>query len=198
MYAAARNTHNSPILWKARRLTQMRRWYPAIVLLALWTAVLVVLLTPEVPDGHGFAHDRFQAVDQGGSGQERHENVLLAGWFLGAIVIALFVCLLAWAAQTPRDDSGLDRLRTWAFLLGGFLFEGVFTLMCLAYHKSLAHPADPAFLGPFPAGTSWMMFGIWLVPGFFIVLYVVFFNRWILPPDRLQRFEQRIRKTSES
>jgi hypothetical protein len=71
--------------------------------------------------------------------------------------------------------------------VGGLLFEATFSMMCLAYQRSLG-ASEIQFLGPFPAGLSWLIFGMWLVPGFFIVSYVVFFPRWIFPPASAEEF----------
>ena len=160
----------------------MKHWIPAALLIALWVVVLVILLTPEIPDGQGFAHSRFQAMDQGGDGAARHESLLVTGWIFGCVSIAIFVSLLAWAAagRAFRADQ-----RWAAFILGGLIYEGVFGMLCLAYRNSLTNP-EAAFLGPFPAGVSWLLFGIWLSPVFFISLYVVFFHRWIMPPQSVK------------
>ena len=170
------------------------RWITFILLIAMWVAVIIILRTPEVPQGHGFAHSKFTAMDQGGDGAERHESLLLTGWMFGSVVIAIFVSLLAWGTvcQPGKSDH-----RTWAFLIGGLLYEGVFAMMCLAYRNSLTD-SGVAFLGPFPAGVSWLLFGVWLIPGFFIILYVVFFDRWIMPPESKRKLAQLVSKTLAS
>jgi len=167
----------------------MKHFVPAIFLAAIWTAIVWVFLTPEVPDGHGFAHDRFSAMDQGGDGADRHGPVMFSGWLLGASSIAIFVGLLAWAAERAMS-TGSPNVRRLTFVVGGLLFEGLFALMMLAYRDSLVVPTEPAFIGPFPAATSWLLFGVWMAPAFFIVLFVVLFNRWFLSPAAMARFEQ--------
>ena len=185
----------------------MKAWIPAIPLIALWAIVLTILLTPEIPHGHGFAHSRFEAMDQGGDGFHRHQSFLITGWAFGSVLIALFVSLLAWATVRRPIDAGtassdtdpfekLD-LHFWSFLFGGLIYEGVFAMMCLAYWNSLTGP-DVVFVGPFPAGVSWLLFGIWMVPAYFIVLYVVFFNRWIMPPESMRRFKELARPACQS
>ena len=166
------------------------------VLLALmWIIVLIILFTPEVPGGHGVEHATIPHMDQGGDGMQRHESVFVTGWMLGAVMIALFTGLLAWGAvREPFQADAAQRTATsgsaWRlmpFLAGGLLFEGVFGMLCYSYWTSLSDP-QAAFFGPFPPGVSWMLFGMWLFPAFFIVLYVACFYRWILPPENAQRF----------
>ena len=183
----------------------LRAWGLAVLLALLWALVLTALLTPEIPNGHGFQHSRFSAMDQGGDGELRHESLLLIGWMLGSVVIALFVFVLAWGtvgeasslAAPRRPRAGRADLRWLMFLLGGLIYEGVFGLMCYAYRQSLIE-SEVAFLGPFPAGVSLQVFGVWLIPWIFIVLYVLFFNRWIMPPDTRRRFADLVARTSPS
>jgi len=164
----------------------------SVLLMLLWAAVLAVLLTPEVPNGHGFQHSRIPTMDQGGDGTLRHGHLLLRGWLLGSVLIATFVSLLACGTACGR--SALRGLAA-PFLVGGLLYEGVFGMLCYSYRDSLAEPHAP-FVGLFPQPLSWLMFGIWLVPGFFVFLYVVFFYRWIWPPDNARRFAELIARSS--
>ncbi len=182
---------------QAERESDALLWVPAIVLIALWGVVLIILLTPETPDGQGFSHSTYMAMDQGGDGAGRHQALLVSGWIFGSLLIAFFVSLLAWgmlrqpfqAETTGTNRTGGTALPLWLFLIGGVCYEGVFAMMCLAYRDSLTSP-DVAFLGPFPSSVSWLLFGIWLFPAYFIVLYVIFFNRYVVPPQTRQRFEE--------
>lgn len=180
----------------------MQRWLPILVLTAAWVTVLVILFTPEIGDSHGYAHPQINAMDQGGDGLERHRSVFLSAWLFGSVLIVLFVSLLAWATVgQPAGDAvrsaSLD-FRLPAFVLGGLLFEAVFTILCLSYRASLAHPDQPTFWGPFPAATSVLLFGIWLFPSFFVILYVLFFQRWILPPANRRRFDELVAEAKRS
>jgi hypothetical protein len=102
---------------------------------------------------------------------------------LGSLMIAPFVCLLAWQTKGGR------RSRSW-FFAGGLLYEAVFSMMCWTYWRSLSDPLEVSFWGSFPAPVAWLVYGIWLFPGFFIALYVARFNEWILPRESMCRFEE--------
>ena len=155
--------------------------------------------TLSVAVGHGVPHvdARFLEMNQGGSGQQRHAAVLLAGWLFGALQIALFTGLLAWSAGLPAagqvQPTGSRQSHPWflwgMFSFGGLLFEGVFALLCRAYQVSLLDPAATRFLGSFPEATTWLLFGIWFAPGFFVALYVFYFDRWGFSPQAQTRFE---------
>jgi len=165
--------------WNVTRQPNMKLWVPAILLLALWAVVLMILWTPQVPNGHGFQHATFAAMDQGGDGANRHGPLFIAGWLLGSLLIAFFVSLLFFGTES--------RAHWLPFFLGGLIYEGVFGMLCLSYWKSLSDSAA-VFLGPFPASVSWLLFGIWLIPAVFVVLYVAFFRRWIFPIESAREF----------
>ncbi len=167
----------------------MKRWIPTILLVALWGVVLFILLTPESPNGHGFQHSRFVAMDQGGNGADRHESLFIAGWIFGSLLIACFVSLLLWG--TKKKEHGL------LFLVGGLIYEGIFGMLCFSYWKSLTD-SNVAFIGPFPASVSWLLFGIWLIPAFFIGLYVFFYDRWIFPIESEQKFKMLVEQRSKN
>ncbi|MDA0261820.1 MAG: hypothetical protein O3A21_06465 [Proteobacteria bacterium] len=153
------------------------------MLAAMWAAVLWIALTPEVAGGHGAVHAQFSEMDQGGPGMERHGAVFAAACLLGAVMIAMFVCLLAWQTKGVRESW------RW-FFVGGLLFEAIFSMMCWTYWRSLANPLEVSIWGSFPLPVAWLVYGIWLFPGFFITLYVMRFDEWILPKESMRRFEE--------
>ena len=179
----------------------MKHWLPLALLLAMWVLVLAIFVTffiEQPQNSHGFQHPTIPHMDQGGDGRERHSPVLFLGWLLGSVMLAIFICLLVWGvigSNHGRNDSDpptpawRDGYFFWGFLIGGLLYEGAFTMLCLSYYRSLENSATTAFWGPFPIATSWMVFGIWLTPAVFVLLYILFYYRWILPSDTLQRFE---------
>ena len=169
-------------------------WTLAVLLVLLWVTALIVLMKPEVPGGHGFQHARYSTMDQGGDGALRHEHLLTGGWVLGSIFIATFVGLLACGTA---HHNAVSWWRPVAFVFGGLLYEGVFGMLCLSYRNSLTEPYA-AFSGLLPGPLSWLLIGIWFVPGIFIVLYTVFFYRWIWPPDNARRFSELIARSSQT
>ncbi len=166
----------------------MKHYLAGLLLVALWAAVLAIWLTPAPPQLGGAPHERIPKMDQAGNGADLHSpRLVLVGWVFGALLIAGFVGLLAWVTVPAAGEGGAKRA---VFLLGGLLFEGVFAMMCIAYARALNDQLAEPFWGGFPASTAWLVYGLWPVPTFFIVLYVVFFNSWIAPPQQLRQFEQ--------
>lgn len=169
----------------------MKNWLAGILLAGMWAAVLWIAMTPEAAGSHGAVHARFSQMDQGGSGLQRHGPTFIAAWLLGSLMIAMFVCLLAWQTKGGR--------RTWPlFFVGGLLYEVIFSMMCWTYWRSLAHPLDVSFWGSLPLPVAWLVYGIWLFPGFFITIYVIRFDEWILPKESMRRFEAILRARRQS
>lgn len=161
----------------------MKSRLAGILLAAMWAAVLWIAVTPEGAGSRGAVHARFSQMDQGGAGMERHGATFAAAWLFGSLMIAMFVCLLAWQAKGGR--------RPWpCFFVGGLLYQAIFSMMCWTYWRSLANPLDVAFWGSFPVPVAWLVYGIWLFPGFFITIYVMRFDEWILPRESMRRFEE--------
>ena len=147
--------------------------------------MLVILATPQADNSHGVSHVRIPEMLQGDDGLERHQDLLIVGWLLGSIIIAAFVSLLIFGARSKHPSP----VRTVSFLVGGLIYEAVFAVMCRTYAE-LLHTGSSDFLGPFPAATTWLVFGIWSVPTYFVVLYVVAFPAWIHSPEEERQFQK--------
>jgi len=162
---------------------------PGIILIAMWGTLVWVFLTPEAEQSHGFAHARFSEMDQGGVGATRHGRVLVSGWFLGTSIIAVFVGLLAWGSEQALNSAG-HAARRWMFVLSGLIYAGIFTILMVCYADSLRQPEMPSYIGSFPAATWWLLFGIWLVPGLFVGIFVFGFSRWFVTPEAMIQFRK--------
>ena len=163
--------------------------FPALVLIVMWVAVIWTFNVPEIDSGHGFAHDRFSGMDQGGDGSLRHERMLFPGWLMASAIIFIFGGLLAWSAENSYQATYV-RMRRCAFLISMLVYEAVFTILFLQYADSLGAEDNPLFIGSFPASTWWLLFGVWLAPGFFIAIFVGGFHRWIATPSAMARFHE--------
>ncbi len=160
-------------------------WILFALLLAMCCVLGYVLTIEETGAGHGVTHPRFSTMEVGGSGLERHAPILWWGWALGLLEICLFIGLLA-LGMRHRQVLGK---RKWPLLLGGLLYGTVFTLLILSYQSYANSPFHPLFLS-MPAPTAWMLYGLFGIPLYFHVLYVVSFDRWVLTPEDLERFHR--------
>ena len=80
-----------------------------------------------------------------------------------------------------------------AFAVGGIAYQAIFVMLFLAYHETLGG-GEVAFIGSLPAATWWVLFGVYLIPYYFVALYVWSFDRWIVTPESLRKFDQLVAK----
>lgn len=145
----------------------------------------LVLFVEEAPDGHGAGHPVFDTMSVGGDGAARHENVLFYGWAFGALQICFFVACLAFGASKKERVGALKV----PMLAGTAVYLVVFTFLVWSYRTYMLEETHVLFLS-FPRPTAWMMYGIWIFPVYFILLYWFTFDSTILTKDDLQRFNE--------
>ena len=158
------------------------------ILIAIWVVLGVALFVPESPNTRGIQPaktDKFPAMATGGDGIQRHGQLLWIGWVFGALQQLFFVALLAFGIR--RRDR-LNKL-TIPLLFGVVLELAVMTGMFLTYSAYL-NSSEPMLIGPFPAPTTIMVFGIWGAPFYYVVLYIIAFKRCIWTDDDEVEFHQ--------
>lgn len=128
--------------------------------------------TSMVAQGHGFVHPDFETMHRGGSGKERHDHILLLGWLFGTLITTLFVALLAFG--TRRNDK-VGPLRI-PLTIGGVIYVLLWTAIIWSYRGYMNGDTESQFL-LLPTPMAWMIYGFWMFPIFFIVLYVVSFKK---------------------
>lgn len=156
------------------------------------TPVVVETIAPEdgpamqveTPLGHGFEHPEYPTMQMGADGEARHSRILWVGWFFGASQIVLFIATLALGM---RKNGGLGPIKA-PLLAGGAVFAIIFTLMVLSYRDYMLGEDVSLFWG-FPVPTAWMVYGIWIFPVFFVVLYMRAFGAWYLTDADCERFD---------
>ena len=157
--------------------------FSLLVLVLIAGLATIVFTLPRPAGATGFIHDRLETMDQGGDGQ-RHSSLLWWGCAIAILQVTFFVlCMMLGACRHKRKTAAAGWLA-----LGGVLYAGLFALMVIAYRVYLL---DPSFLiFGFPAPTAVMLFLLWPFPFYFVVLYLVRFEDWILSPSDLARFEE--------
>lgn len=158
-----------------------------VVLLAM-LAVLGYLFAVEPPASTGVLHPEIGAMLRGGDGLARHGPILGAVWLFGLLVIALFVTLLIFGVRRHGTVGPAGR----ALAAGGALYAATFCALMWTYRAWLHDPSDRQLFS-FPVPSAWMLYGISALPLVFVALYVLRFDRWILPPDELEAFVRRAR-----
>ena len=134
--------------------------------------------------GHGFEHPEYSTMQRGGPGKERHEHILLLGWFFGAIVSTLFVALLAFGARR-NDIVGPIKI---PLTIGGIIYVLIWTATVWSYRGYMNGDIEGRFLA-LPIPMAWMVYGTWFFPAFFIVLFVVKYEDYFWNDESAAKFE---------
>lgn len=158
----------------------MNRWWIIFAMLLLLCTVLGSVLALTDADGKsGVTHSRFPTMLQG-TDSSRHDDLLVAGWFFGALQLGLFVTTLTLGIKKAQRSTA-------TIALGGAALIVAFTLVIVVYGRQM-HVDSPRLWMSFPASTALMLFLLWPLPTYFIVVYIVMFDRWILDPTDLKQF----------
>ncbi len=161
------------------------------VLVALCAVVLVLALVEEPADSRGIDHPEYQTMRQGGS-TDRHDSILFWGWLYGTLSIVLFVGLMALGL---RRGGKLPAGSGPALLAGLVLFALVFAMLVLSYRAYIAPGAERTLFWSFPRPSAWMLYALWPVPAVFAVLYMRYFDRWVLSDEDLAGFERLVARS---
>lgn len=130
----------------------------------------VVTITPQ---GHGVAHPQFKTMLSGGDGEARYVPIWWLAWAFALLQVTFFMALLALGVLKKGSLGPLLR----PLLVGWLIFAGIFTGLIVA-HARYVGTAEHALVFGFPAPTAWMIYGVWVFPAAFVVLYLVTFDRW--------------------
>lgn len=179
---------------KSKRPGLKLEWLLLALTAGLLAAIAAAFALGEVPNGHGYPDAAFATLQLGGDGPGRLARVLWLGWLIGALQIAFFMgCLaLGLRRRLPPDATPAPWRRT--LLWGGLGFEGVWTALVAVYWRYATSGSTEIWLG-LPAPTAIMLYGIWLFPVVFCLLYVIRFDRWVMSEEDLARFHELVQRT---
>jgi hypothetical protein len=179
-------------------------WVLFGLLLAMCVAMGAAFVIEEAPKevsgagettylGHGTVHEQYSTMQVGGDGEARHGTILWVGWAFGFLQCLFFVACLIFGSRKNGSAGPMTK----PLLIGGAVYAGVFTAMIVSYDRFVALGADiPLFLS-FPRPTAWMIYGIWGFPLYFLVVYLVTFDRWTCRPEDIEEFRRIIGKSAE-
>ena len=89
------------------------------------------------------------------------------------------------------------RLRYWLGAgFAGYLL--VYTGMVVSYWQYIEGQTETSYFLGLPAPTAWMLFGVWLFPFFFMVLYIRNFDRWVITPEEMDRFRRLVEENKSN
>ena len=183
-------------------------WFIFITLLAMCVVLGIAFMTPQVPyedvvleDGstervimsHGFQHDRFSTMEQGGPGAERHAKTLWIAWTFAVVSVPFYVgCISLGAARHGK----LGPLKV-PFAVGTVILTGIFCALFLSYRDFMNEETHELFLS-FPKPTAWMIYAVWPFPIYFLILYYIHFDKWHFTDEDQRRLEELVANHSQT
>jgi MFS superfamily sulfate permease-like transporter len=164
-------------------------WLLLALLVGMLAAIGTAIAVGEVPNGHGYADAVFASIQVAGDSPERTSQILWLGWAFGALQIAFFVACLELGLR--RRVPGQPEVRPWrrSLWLWGGVFEAVWSALVVVYWRYASSGSSEIWWG-LPAPTAIMLYGIWLLPIAFCLLYMVRFDRWVMSEADLARFHE--------
>ena len=153
------------------------------LLVALCLLTLSASFSSEPPNGAGLPHAEIESMRAGGSGELRHQPLLVLGFAIGAVQVALFVCLLGLGLRKGGRLRGSGHI----LALGAAMYGAAWSGLMLSYSAYLDDPAPALWLW-FPAPTAWMLYALGLVPLVFAWAYYRGFERFVYSAEDAEEF----------
>lgn len=154
---------------------------PLIVLIAALTVLVLLvycLLREEPITQSGAPHPQHAEMHRGGD-SERHAELKVIGTIHGGFHIIILTLLMAMGIKKKSQAFG-------GVLIAGAAYLAVFLLLTLAY---FAGSSDRVFAMGLSLPALTLMFGMWIVPSLFLILYVLNFKNWIYSDRDEEQFE---------
>ena len=159
-------------------------------LILMGFACTAIFFIEETPQEQGFDHPAFPpgTMLQAPEGYPRHRSVIAAAGSFGALT-ALFVGASLVLGLNQRCQRGIvPRM----LLLAAVVYAALLGLVVIIYWDAVQGPAS--YLLGLPASTSVMMFLLAPSPLLLVILYAIFFPRWIMSAEDEQAFRELVER----
>lgn len=123
-------------------------------------------------------HTDYTAIELGARQARDDLHAWSLGLVLGLVMIGLLSVTLTFAANHLKHGVGLRR----CIYGGSLIYAACFVGLMLSW-RSYAEQAQPSVSGPFTAPTNWLVFGMWMAPVVFTLIYVLGFSYWFEVAD---------------
>lgn len=155
-----------------------------LFLVALLIIVCVSFLLPEASRSTSQVHPEYSSMLKSSGNTASLSSTLWLGYVYGVIMFAVMAVSILIGIQ-KREKLGT--LGKW-MAAGFFMYLLVFTALVYTYSQ-YTHDKHQDFFGGFLLPTAWMIYGMWLFPLFFVFLFTLHFDRWIMTKDDLRQFQ---------
>lgn len=154
--------------------------------LMIFCGVTIYFLIDDPPaDINGTVHEDYPSMLRSGSTMLWHHASKWLGLSYGICVIICFLFSL-WIGGMRKGRLGpmVNQVMP-AFLIYLLIF---LALTVTWWNTSGVSPTT--YIGGFPSASAWMIYGMWLFPFAFTVLYIFYFPSWIYTPSDAKQFEE--------
>ncbi|MEL6194669.1 MAG: hypothetical protein AAFR66_21595 [Bacteroidota bacterium] len=169
-------------------------WFFLLLSLMLILTALLFGLIPGELSGQG-THSEFSSMRSSGWILTSSLLTNSMAYLLGLIILAVFTVAAFLGIKKASDKTNKQIAPYW---LGGFLIYSLMYGITLYSHEAYIHSESPTYFGGFPAPTSWMLYGLGVIPIAFTLLYMVKFNQWVISPEEIERAKSIINSQKES
>ncbi len=154
--------------------------------LVIFCGVTIYFLVGNPPsDINGTVHEDYPSMLKSGSTVMWLDGSKWLSLLYGLCVIVCFLFAL-WVGGMRNGKLG-PMLR-WV-LLGFLIYFLIYLSLTYTWWNSSGAPPTK-YIGGFPPASAWMIYGMWLFPFVFMVLYICYFPNWIYTDEDDSRFNQ--------
>lgn len=161
----------------------------AAALLVILIATSVIIVAFAWTDPNAFespqTHPQFESMQVGGVAADRDETYWWVGWIIGSLMLTFASGLILLGVNQVADNGGLRAIS----ILITLVLLTVFACGSLAY-RDFGQPGQSLIKSIAPSATKILLFGVWVVPMFFTIVYVLGFDRWFMPETPNSELEQ--------
>jgi hypothetical protein len=149
--------------------------------------VVAIMLAPSVGNTAGLPHPDFPGMQIGGSANGdtgRLVHIGMYAFLFQALLLLLINCLCLLGVSRPRRDR-----RLYIAMMVSYLFALLVWWQMYFGLASFYETGQVSYFGGFPLPTAWQMYGTWASALPLILFYVLWFNRYIFPPEEEAAFQ---------
>ncbi|MCP5431886.1 MAG: hypothetical protein H6923_01315 [Alphaproteobacteria bacterium] len=163
------------------------------LLVAMAAAFALVIATPEPMGASGAVHPGIAGMRVGGDGAARYAPIAAPAIALQALTFVLVGALVAIAPPARRRTPAF-----WASLALSVLAALFVWWRMNATYARFLETGETRYLLGFPEPTFWAIFGVWGAGLLLVLVYVVGFRRFVLPPEDERAFAELVAETKRA
>jgi len=177
----------------------MRNWQadtaPTILLFALiilWGVLFYVSIDASKYPGAAI-HPSHAEMQIAGEAAAADADLVPFGAAVGCLMVFVFTsCLLFGAGKNGRSANFLGIVAVLVILV-----VSVFLTM-MSNVQGYLRGESVIIVGGFPLPTAQMLYGVWICPLVFLVVYVLGFNRWVMTDADRERLAELVKNTRKN